>query len=145
MSDCSRQLTESRHSRHMSQLCLRLALLFLCAFAFGNVYSRPEDFNEFAGFTEDGMAYSVNVPNLAVRKNDPVVELGISLFRDLGISQPFCSILGMNSLENGLIGRYTGVRIKPKQLVAFLRPVGDLFSSGFQRPTAAFAQRLRFR
>src|SRR6201997_5093020 len=129
----------------MSQLCLRLALLFFCAFAFGNCYSRPEDFNEFAEFTEDGMGYSVNVPNLAVRKNDPVVELGISLFRHLGISQPFCSILGMNSLENGLIGRYAGVRIKPKQLVAFLRPVGDLFSGGVQRPTSRFAQRLPLR
>src|ERR1700756_3426259 len=128
----------------MRQLCLRLALLFFCAFAFGNVYSRPENFNEFAGFTEDGMAYSVNVPNLAVRKNDSVVEFGISPFRHLGISQPFCSILGMNSLENGLIGRYAGVRIKPKQLVAFLRPVGDLFSGGGPRPTAAFSLRLRF-
>src|ERR1700755_3470310 len=123
----------------MSQLCLRLALLFFCAFAFGNVYSRPEDFNEFAGFAEDGMAYSVKVPNLAIRKNDSVVELGSLPFPRLAISQPFCSILGVNSLENGLIGRYAGVRIKPKQLVAFLRPVGDLFSGGCPHPTAALS------
>src|ERR1700678_542113 len=138
----------------MSQARLRFAQgdlllmqLSLDAFAFGDVDSRSDDFNEFARFTEDGMAYSVKMLDLAVRKNDSELEVGITPLtnRVFGAFEPSCPILGMNSLEHGHIGWFACVRIKPKQVVAFRRPVGDLFRGGFQRPTAAFAQRLRFR
>jgi hypothetical protein len=115
------------------------------AFAFGDVDSRPDVFNEFARFTENGMACSMKVFDLASRENDSEVKVGISPFRLFGFFKPSCPILRMNSLENSFIGWYACLRIKPKQVVTFRRPVGDLFRGRFQRPTPAFAQRLRFR
>src|SRR5271165_3478038 len=114
----------------MSQAGLRLAQgdlllmqLSLCAFAFGDVDSRSDDFNEFARFTEDGMAYSVEMLDLGVRKNDSELEVRITPFtnRVFGVFKPSCPILGMNSLENRLKGGYASFRIKPKQVVALDR------------------------
>ena len=138
----------------MSQAGLRFAQgelllmqLSLGAFAFRDVHSRPDHFNEFARFTENGMAYSVKVLDLAVRKNDSEVEVGVLPFtnRVFRVFKPSFPILGMNSLEKRRKRRDTCFRIKSKQAVAFLLPVDDLFRGRFKRPTAAFAQRLRFR
>src|SRR3984893_6561 len=138
----------------MSQVGLRFAQgdllltqLSLRPFTLGDVYAQPHDFNEVAGFTENGMAYSVKMLDLAVRKNDSELEVGISAFTNcvFAVLKPLSPILGMNSLENRLKWRDTCFRIKSKQAVAFLRPVGDLFRGGIPRPTAAFTQRLRFR
>src|SRR5262249_58231407 len=102
------------------------------------------DFNELARFTENRVAYSLKLLDLAVRKNDPELEAGILPFRLFGVSKPSCPILRMNALENGLIGWYACVRIKPKQVVALRLPVGDLFRGGVQRPTAPLSPGLRF-
>src|ERR1700758_3051341 len=95
----------------MSQVGLRFAQgdllltqLFLRLFTLGDVYAQPHDFNELAGFTENGMAYSVKVLDLAARKNDSELEFGVSPFTNgvFTIFKPLSSILGMNSLENRL-------------------------------------------
>src|SRR5258708_30256518 len=93
------------------------------------------------------MAYSVKVVDLAVRKNDSELEVGISPFTNcvFAIFKPLSPILGMNSLENRLKWRDTCFRIKSKQAVAFLRPVGDLFRGGSPRPPPAFSLPLPFR
>src|SRR5258708_37029467 len=89
------------------------------------------------------MAYSVKVVDLAVRKNDSELEVGISPFTNcvFAIFKPLSPILGMNSLENRLKWRDTCFRIKSKQAVAFLRPVGDLFRGGVPPPTRPFSLR----
>src|SRR5258708_8844897 len=134
----------------MSQVGLRFAQgdllltqLSLRAFTLGDVYANPHDFNEVARFTENGMAYSVKVLDLAVRKNDSELEVGISPFTNcvFAIFKPLSPILGMNSLENRLKWRDTCFRIKSKQAVAFLRPVGDLFRGGCPHPTPAVSSR----
>src|SRR5260370_40679593 len=93
------------------------------------------------------MAYPVKVLDLAVRKTDSDLEVGISPFTNcvLAVFKPLSPILGMNSLENRLKWRDTCFRIKSKQAVAFLRPVGDLFRGGGSPPTPPFFQRLPFR
>src|SRR5260221_2363573 len=135
----------------MSQVGLRFAQgdllltqLSLRPFTLGDVYAQPHDFNEVARFTENGMAYSVKVLDLAVRKNDSELEVGISPFTNcvFAIFKPLSPILGMNSLENRLKWRDTCFRIKSKQAVAFLRPVGDLFRGGVSRPHCRLCPRV---
>src|SRR5260370_2204949 len=134
----------------MSQVGLRFAQgdllltqLSLRPFTLGDVYAQPHDFNEVAGFIETGMAYSVKVLDLAVRKNSSELEVGISPFTNcvVAVFKPLSPILGMNSLENRLKWRDTCFRIKSKQAVAFLRPVGDLFRGGDSTPTRRFSYR----
>src|ERR1700730_57748 len=105
----------------MSQVGLRFAQgdllltqLSLRPFTLGDVDAQPHDFKEVAGFTENGMAYSVKVLDLAVRKNVWALEFEISPFttRVFPVFKPLSPILGMNSLENRLKCRDTCSRIK---------------------------------
>src|ERR1700694_1371834 len=52
----------------------------LCPLVLGDVDHGTDEFNEIAGWTENGMAYCVDVPDLAAGMNDSVIELELSLF-----------------------------------------------------------------
>jgi hypothetical protein len=54
--------------------------IFLGPLALGDVHYRTDEFNEIAGWTENGMAYCVDVPNPATAMNDSVIELEFGLF-----------------------------------------------------------------
>src|ERR1700730_1059039 len=95
----------------MSQVGLRFAQgdllltqLALRPFTLGDVYAQPHDFNEVAGFTENGMAYSVKMRDRAAGKNAPELENGISAITNcvFAVLKPLSPILGMNSLKNRL-------------------------------------------
>src|ERR1700751_3425380 len=103
-SDCSSPTDMSQAGLRFAQGDLLLMQLSLSAFTLGDVYARPDDFNEVAGFIENGMAYSVKVLDLAVRKNDSELEAAIPPFTNcvFAVFKPLPPILGMNSLENRL-------------------------------------------
>src|ERR1700745_2276205 len=118
-----RQFSHRSQPTNMSQVGLRFAQgdllltqLSLRPFTLGDVSAHPHDFNEVAGFTENGMAYSVKVLDLAVRKNDSELEIGISPFTNcvFAVFKPLPPILRMNSLENRLKWRDTCFLIKSK-------------------------------
>src|ERR1700756_1363992 len=46
-----------------------------CPPALGDVYHRTDELNEIAGWTENGMAYRVDVADLAAGMDDSVIEL----------------------------------------------------------------------
>src|SRR5580704_6879097 len=52
----------------------------LCPLALGYVDYGADVFNEIAGRTENGMAYCVDIPDLAAGTNDSVIELEPRLF-----------------------------------------------------------------
>src|ERR1700733_8623436 len=48
----------------LSKLHFALPDLRLCLLAFGNVHYGADEFNEIAGWAENGMAYHVDVPDV---------------------------------------------------------------------------------
>src|ERR1700686_3604306 len=67
------QLPHRGHSIYVRELRLYLPqplALFLRSFALGHIDHGTHVFNEIAGWTENGMAYCVDVPDLAAGVND---------------------------------------------------------------------------
>src|ERR1700751_343896 len=111
MDNGCRQFSHRSQPTNMSQVGLRFAQgdllltqLSLRPFTLGDVHAQPHDFNQVAGFTENGMAYSVKMLDLAVRKSDSELQVGISPFPNcvFAVFKPPSPILWMNSLENRL-------------------------------------------
>src|ERR1700741_556773 len=75
------QFSHRSQPTNMRQVGLRFAQrdllptqLALRPFTLGDVHAQPHDFDQVAGFTENGMAYSVKALDLAVRKDDSELE-----------------------------------------------------------------------
>jgi hypothetical protein len=66
--------------RKISLYLAQSLALFLGPLALGDVHYRTDEFNEIAGWTENGMAYGVDVPDPATGMNDSVIELELPLF-----------------------------------------------------------------
>ena len=117
----------------------------LCPLALGDVDHGADEFSKIAGGTEDGMAYCVDVSDLAAGMDDAVIELEPCLF-----SGCFCelcygpgSIILVKPLKEYFDWWQTLVRVKTQDAVAFLGPVPKL--SGSSCPTACVTEPLRFR
>src|SRR6202165_707261 len=119
----------------------------LCPLVLGDVDHGTDEFNEIAGWTENGMAYCVDVPDLAAGMNDSVIELEPRLFTAFSF-QLFHGpdlIIRVNALKECFDSRQLSVRVKTQHAVAFLGPVPAVSRSGSPCPTACVAERLRFR
>src|SRR3984957_15122465 len=93
------------------------------------------------------MAYCVDVPNIAARMNDAVIELELRLFTPCSFELFHGTglIIRVNALKECLESRQPAVRVKTQHSVTFLGPVPDLSRSGSPCPTACVAEPLRFR
>ena len=115
--------------------------------AFGDIDHGAHAFDEIAGRVENGVAYFVDIPDRAVRKNDSVVQFVVRPFTEWALKQfpgPG-SILRMNALEKCFDGRDTRCRIEAQQAIGFVGPVCDLSRGAVVCPTARAAKPLRFR
>src|SRR5205807_409936 len=114
--------------------------------ALGDVDHGTHVFNEIAGWTENGMAYHVNVSDLAVRMNDSVILLEICFLARccLGLFPISGLIIRMDALKECFESRLSTVRVKTQHAVAFLGPVPYVARSRSPCPTARMAEPLRF-
>src|SRR5271167_3404812 len=79
MGDRGAQFSHGGDAGYMSEFRLRVAQRFFGALPFGDVHHGPDIFNEIARWTENGMTYGVDVPDLAAGMNEPVIHLVIHL------------------------------------------------------------------
>src|ERR1700686_1150568 len=111
----------------------------LCPLALSDVDHGAHEFSKIAGGTEDGMAYCMDVSDLAAGMDDAVIELEPSLFA--GCLFELCygpgSVIRVKPLKEYFDWRQTLVRVKTQDAVAFLGPVPNLSESSC--PTACVA------
>src|SRR6202165_2066543 len=120
--------------------------------AFGNVNHGTHVFNKIAGRTENGMAHCVDLPDLATRMNDSVIELEPRLVTACSFCSFDCSfdllqptlISRMDALKECFESRLSTVRVKTQYAVTFLGPVPNVACSRGRCPTARVAESLRF-
>src|SRR5689334_11794925 len=119
----------------------------LSPLAFGHVHHGTYEFNEIAGWAQNGMAYHVDVSEFAARRNESVIQLELRFVtaRFLDRFAEFGLIIGMDALKERFVSRLTTVRIKTQYAVAFFGEVLDLTRGRYRRPTARVAEPLRFR
>src|SRR6266851_3619928 len=105
------------------------------------------EFNEIAGWAENGMAYCVDVSNLAAGMSDSVIHLELCFFTPCAIEvfSGLGLIMRMDALKECLESRLPTLRVKTPDAVAFFGPVRDFTCGGAPCPTARMAQPLRFR
>src|SRR5713226_877771 len=128
-----------------SQMGLARAQFFLRPFAFGDVNHGTHEFNQIAGWAENGMAHHVDVSNLAAGMNDSITQLELRLLapRYLGCFPNLGLIIGMDAVHKCFESRFSTVRVKTQHPEAFLGPVPELSRSGSPCPTARMAEPLR--
>src|SRR6266851_4730991 len=128
------------------QVALASPQLLFGPFALGDVHHGTHEFNQIAGWAENGMAHPVDISNLAAGMNDSVIQLGLRLLtpRCLGHFPELGLIIRMDALKNCFESRQSTMRVKTQQSVAFFGPVPDLAGGGDKCPTARVAQSLRF-
>src|SRR5260370_14858554 len=130
------------------QVTLASPHLLFGPFALGDVHHGTHEFNQIAGWAENGMAHPVDISNLAAGMNDSVIQLELRLLapRCLGCFPNFGLIVRMNALKECFESRVSTVRVQTHHAVAFLGPVPDLARSRdpCRRPTARMAEPLRF-
>jgi hypothetical protein len=87
--------------RKISLYLAQSLALFIRLLAFGDVHYRTDKFNEIAGWTENGMAYCVDVPDPATGMNVWVIELELPLFTAFAfvVLQCPCFIIGVYALK----------------------------------------------
>src|ERR1700682_4704643 len=120
--------------------------------AFGDVNHGTHVFNEIAGRTENGMAYCVDLPDLATGMNDSVIELEPRLVTVCSFCSFDCSfdlfqptlIIRMDALKECFESRLSTARVKTQYAVTFLGPVPNVACSRGRCPTARVAESLRF-
>jgi hypothetical protein len=129
------------------QITFASAQGFFRPLAVGYVHHGTDEFNEIAGWAENGMAHHVDISDLAAGMNDSVIQLEIRSFTlcfldrfpDSGL------IIRMNALKEHFVSRLATVRIKTQHPVAFFGHVPDLARGRHPRPTARVAEPLRLR
>src|ERR1700694_743470 len=98
----------------------------------GDVDYGTDEFNEIAGWTENGMAYCVDIPDLAAGMHNSVIHLELRLltpcrvgyFPDPGL------IIRMDALRKCFESRLSTVRVKTQHAITFLGPVPDFAGGG---------------
>src|SRR5229473_2518569 len=130
----------------LGQMGLARAQFFLRPFALGDVDHGAYEFNQIAGWAENGMAHHVDVSNLAAGMNDSITQLELRLLaaRCLSCFPNFGLIIRMDALKECFESRFSTVRVKTQHAVAFLGPVPNVTRSRDPCPTARVAQALRF-
>src|SRR5260370_25599228 len=105
----------------LCQVSLAYEQFFFRPLTLGDVNHGTHEFNQIAGWAENGMAHYVDVSNLAAGMNDSVIQVGLCLltpccqghFPELGL------IIRMDTLKNCLESRQPIVRVKTQQSVTF--------------------------
>src|SRR6266851_5699577 len=143
------QLAHRGHPIYVRELRLGLTqslALILRPLAFGYVDHSTDEFNEIPGWTENGTAHRVDVPDLAAGMNDSVIELEPRFVTrcSLGRFPKFGLIIRMDALKESFESRLSTVRVKTQYAVAFLGPESDLSRSRGPCPTACVAEPLCF-
>jgi hypothetical protein len=119
----------------------------LCSFAFRDVYHGTDELNKIAGWSEDGMAYCVDVTDFAAGMKDSVIELELGLFTacSFEVFQGTGSIIRMNALKESLDTREATVRVKTQHAVALFGPVRDVARLWLPGPTSGATKPLGLR
>src|SRR5712664_1297712 len=96
------------------QVALASPQLLFGPFALGDVHHGTHEFNQIAGWAENGMAHPVDVSNLAAGMNDSVILLEICFHTQccLGRCPLFGLIIRMDALEERFESRLSTVRVK---------------------------------
>src|SRR5467141_934517 len=97
-----------------SQMGLARAQFFLRPFAFGDVNHGTHEFDQIAGWAENGMAHHVDVSDRAAGMNDSVIQPELRLLtpRCLGCLPNFGLIIRMDALKECFESRFSTVRVK---------------------------------
>src|ERR1700730_15312247 len=138
------QLSQSRYTSNVCQVCLRFLEVLFSLLAFADVHDCSDVFGKFAGFIENRVCKAVDIPNRSILMNDSTLQFKItslsnSLLKALRYEG---SILGMYKFHLG-ISRLLFVRIQTTDAKLLSRPVE--FSGGcVPTPTASVTQSLSF-
>ncbi len=98
----------------LPDLLLRLLTFLLRLFALGDVNHGTHEFDQIAGWAENGMAHHVDVSDRAAGMNDSVIQLELRLLkpRCLGCLPNFGLIIRMDALKECFESRFSTVRVK---------------------------------
>jgi hypothetical protein len=112
----------------------------------GDVDHCTHESNQITGRVENGMAYCVDLPDLAAGMNDSVIELEPRLFTacSFDLFRGPTLIIRVNALNECFESRQLLVRVKTQYAVAFLGPVPNVARTRGRCPTARVAESLRF-
>ena len=141
------QSAHMAQSLRLAQVCFVLSQLFFPLFALGDVDHGAHKFREIVGWAEHGMAYHVDISDLATGMNDSVIDLITCPLasRCLDRFPYFGLIIRMNALKEPFVSRLFSEGIKTQNAIAFFGASTSISPLAGIDACTRVAEPLRFR